>query len=144
MSNTADPAPTVPPGAGSSQRGIDARPSLSRGLTFLLAVTVAVAVGNLYYLHPLMGTIARSFQVPESTLGIAASLAQIGQTLGMLFLLPLGDIYDRRRLIPLRLPSFFCSAPFSSSARRLSPRISRCPMRRAWLHLASAAKWSAR
>src|SRR5690606_35616746 len=85
----------------------DSRPSMSRGLTFLLAITVAVAVGNLYYLHPLMGTIARSFQVPESTLGIAASLAQIGQTLGMLFLLPLGDIHDRRRLI---LFALLCSA----------------------------------
>ena len=85
----------------------DSRPPMSRGLTFLLAITVAVAVGNLYYLHPLMGTIARSFQVPESTLGIAASLAQIGQTLGMLFLLPLGDIHDRRRLILLAL---LCSA----------------------------------
>ncbi|MGV3533167.1 MAG: MFS transporter [Chthoniobacteraceae bacterium] len=107
MSNTADPASNAQAPAGLAPVMPDSRPSMSRGLTFLLAITVAVAVGNLYYLHPLMGTIARSFQVPESTLGIAASLAQIGQTLGMLFLLPLGDIHDRRRLILLAL---LCSA----------------------------------
>ncbi len=78
-------------------------PRLSRLLVFVMAVAVALAVGNLYFIQPLLGTIGRHFSVPESTIGFAASLSQIGQALGMLFLLPLGDIFDRRRLVFLAL-----------------------------------------
>lgn len=100
MPNTAEPAASL---AGAAQDAPPPRASINPGLTFLLAITVAVAVGNLYYLHPLMGSVARSLHVSESALGLAASVGQIGQTLGMLFLLPLGDIRNRRSLILIAL-----------------------------------------
>lgn len=64
----------------------------------LMAVAVGLIVGNLYYIHPLLGDVARDLGVGEARIGFAATLSQLGQALGILFFLPLGDRYDRRRL----------------------------------------------
>lgn len=71
---------------------------ISRGLVRLMAVAVGVIVGNLYYIQPLLGEIARSLGVGEGEVGVAATLSQLGQALGILFFLPIGDTRDRRLL----------------------------------------------
>lgn len=104
MSEVTDPAAVNPlREPAPAMIAADDRRSISRVLVFTMAVAVATAVGNLYFIQPLLGTIGRSFSVSESMIGFAASLAQVGQTLGMMLLLPLGDILDRRRLIFLAL-----------------------------------------
>jgi predicted MFS family arabinose efflux permease len=72
---------------------------MDRRLTLLFAVAVGMIVGNMYYIQPLMGAIAGEMGVSEASLGVAATLGAVGQTLGMLCLLPLGDAMERRRLI---------------------------------------------
>ena len=73
--------------------------TIGRGLVLLLSVTCGVLVANLYYAQPLLDTIARSFDIEEGTAGILVTTAQIGYAIGLAFLVPLGDLIERRRLI---------------------------------------------
>lgn len=72
---------------------------LSKSMTLLLATTVGMVVGNLYYMQPLLGLIAIDLGLTEGEVGSAATLSLVGQSCGMLLVLPLGDILDRRPLI---------------------------------------------
>jgi predicted MFS family arabinose efflux permease len=63
-----------------------------------MAVSVGLIVGNLYYIQPLLGDIARDLGIGEGRVGIAATLSQLGQATGILFFLPIGDSRDRRLL----------------------------------------------
>jgi predicted MFS family arabinose efflux permease len=65
----------------------------------VLAVASGVAVANLYYAQPLLPELANAFRVPADRMGLAATLAQVGYGLGLLFLVPLGDVLERRGLI---------------------------------------------
>lgn len=68
-------------------------------LTILLACTVGIVVGNLYYAQPLLAMIAKDLGLTEAAVGSAATLGMLAQAGGMLLLLPLGDIYNRRPFI---------------------------------------------
>jgi predicted MFS family arabinose efflux permease len=65
----------------------------------LLAVAGGVAVANLYYAQPLAAQMAVSFGVSAGAIGTALVATQIGYTLGMTLLVPLGDGRERRRVI---------------------------------------------
>ncbi len=71
---------------------------MSGGLIALMAVSVGLIVGNLYYIQPLLGDVARELRVSEGAVGIAVTLSTLGQAMGILFFLPIGDTQDRRRL----------------------------------------------
>jgi predicted MFS family arabinose efflux permease len=71
----------------------------SRRALVLLAVVAGVSVANLYYAQPLAATMAASFEVSPSAMGLALMLCQLGYALGMLLLVPLGDGRERRRLM---------------------------------------------
>ena len=70
-----------------------------RSLVLLLAVASGAVVANLYYSQPLLAEIARGLHIGESQVGWIPALTQIGYGLGLLFLTPLGDRAERRRLI---------------------------------------------
>lgn len=72
---------------------------LSRRLVLLLALGAGVGVANNYYLQPLLELIGRDLTGSVSALGVVATLAQLGYALGLVLLVPLGDMVDRRRLI---------------------------------------------
>jgi predicted MFS family arabinose efflux permease len=65
----------------------------------LMSVSVGVIVANLYYIQPLLSSIASSFHISIPQVGSVAMLTQLGAALGMLFFVPLGDTKERRRLI---------------------------------------------
>lgn len=71
--------------------------TLSKKLLFMLALCAGASVANLYYAQPLLAAIAETFSAP-TTVGSIAVATQIGYTFGILFVLPLGDLVDRRRL----------------------------------------------
>ena len=77
--------------------GGKSNPSLSKGLLFALALCAGAAVANLYYAQPLLALIGESFDAP-TRVGLIAMSTQIGYTLGILFILPLGDLVERKRL----------------------------------------------
>ena len=73
---------------------------LSRALVLLFAVACGISAANLYYAQPVLGSISRSFHSNSGTVGLIITLAQIGYAIGLAFILPLGDIYPRRWLVP--------------------------------------------
>lgn len=75
------------------------RPGLTRPLIVLLATACGAAVANNYYAQPLLHTIGTSFGVPGSTAGLLVTAGQVGYAAGLAFLVPLGDVLERRRLI---------------------------------------------
>lgn len=69
---------------------------LSRTQEYALAVTVAVVTANAYYIHPIIGEVAASFDVSEARIGIVPALNQMALALGIFLLLPLGDRYSNK------------------------------------------------
>lgn len=76
---------------------------LTKLLISIMAITCGLTVANLYYIQPLLGDMAKSFNVHEVSVGSAAMLTQIGYAVGMIFILPLGDIKERKNLITIIL-----------------------------------------
>lgn len=72
---------------------------LSRATTLLFALAAGLSVANTYYAQPLLDTMARDFAIAPATIGLVVTLTQVGYGLGLIFIVPLGDIVDRRRLI---------------------------------------------
>ncbi|HET6763652.1 MAG TPA: MFS transporter [Longimicrobiaceae bacterium] len=73
--------------------------ALGRGALLALAVVAGVSVAALYYNQPLLDAIARDFGRPAREAGIIATLTQVGYAAGLLLIVPLGDIVERRRLL---------------------------------------------
>jgi predicted MFS family arabinose efflux permease len=72
---------------------------LSNGLVWLLAIATGVSVASNYYVQPLLAEIRHTFRVGSGAAGLVVTAAQVGYVLGLLFLVPLGDLMERRRLI---------------------------------------------
>jgi predicted MFS family arabinose efflux permease len=92
-------APKQHPGAP-AQLAIAADGQLSRRLVLLLAVACGAAVANLYYAQPLLGVIASGLHVSASTTALLITASQIGYAGGLILIVPLGDLVNRRRLVP--------------------------------------------
>ncbi|MRH98221.1 MFS transporter [Agrobacterium tumefaciens] len=73
---------------------------LSGRLALLFAIAGGIAVGNLYWAQPLLSEIAAALQVSAGTVGLLVTLTQIGYAVGVLLIVPLGDMLQRRALIP--------------------------------------------
>jgi predicted MFS family arabinose efflux permease len=74
---------------------------MSAGMTFMMAAACGLIVANLYYAQPLAGPIASAIGLPASAAGLIVTLTQIGYGLGLLLIVPLGDLVENRRLILL-------------------------------------------
>lgn len=72
---------------------------LSPALIVLMSVATGLAVASNYYAQPLLDAIARNFSLSASMAGFIVTAAQLGYAAGLLFLVPLGDMFERRRLI---------------------------------------------
>jgi predicted MFS family arabinose efflux permease len=68
-------------------------------LTALLAMACGLTVANLYYAQPLLALISRSFHVGEGTATVVVTMTQIGYALGLLLVLPVGDLLENRVLV---------------------------------------------
>lgn len=72
---------------------------LSPSLILLMSIATGLAVASNYYAQPLLDTIARNFSLSASTAGFIVTAAQLGYAAGLLCLVPLGDMFERRMLI---------------------------------------------
>jgi predicted MFS family arabinose efflux permease len=77
----------------------DRSPGLSPSLTLLFSVTCALAVANVYFAQPLLDSMAQSLDVATSMIGVVVTATQVGYALGLLFIVPLGDLLNRKWLI---------------------------------------------
>lgn len=73
--------------------------SLSRSITFLFAAASGLAVANVYFAHPLLDIMANDLGLSHANAGAIVAVTQIGYGLGLILLVPLGDLVDRRKLI---------------------------------------------
>ena len=74
-------------------------PTISRALTFILALACGIIVANIYYVQPLVGLISRDFRMPVASAGLLVTLTQVGYAVGLVLVVPLADIVENRRLI---------------------------------------------
>jgi predicted MFS family arabinose efflux permease len=72
---------------------------VERRLSMLLAAACGVSVANVYYAQPLLGRIGAGLHVGAAQLGLVTTVTQAGYLLGLILIVPLGDLVDRRRLI---------------------------------------------
>lgn len=102
------------------------KPVLTRSVLWLMTIATGLVVGNNYYNQPLLGLMARDFQVSEDKISIIAMLTQVGYAFGLLFIVPLGDMFRRKKLILV----IFGFIILSLIAMPLAPAIG-------WLYLAA-------
>ena len=88
-----------PHGAIPGDRVDPAGRGMSRGLILLFAVATGQAVASNYLAQPLLDTLRDQFGVTPGLAGLIVTVAQIGYAAGLVLLLPLGDLLERRRLI---------------------------------------------
>jgi predicted MFS family arabinose efflux permease len=72
---------------------------ISPGMTMLLATATGLIVASLYYAQTLVGPISASTGLSPAAAGLVVTLTQIGYCIGLLFIVPLGDLLENRRLI---------------------------------------------
>lgn len=72
---------------------------LSSALIVLMAIATGLAVASNYYPQPLLASIAKAFDLSVNQAGSIVTVAQLGYACGLMFLVPLGDMFERRRLI---------------------------------------------
>jgi predicted MFS family arabinose efflux permease len=72
-------------------------------MVWLLATATGLIVANLYYAQTLIGPISRATGLDPAAAGLIVTLTQIGYCLGLLFIVPLGDLIENRRLIFIAL-----------------------------------------
>ncbi len=95
------PAPTV-----ADQTSVSTLPAPTRALpgslVLLLATGAGLAVAALYYNQPMLGVLGADIGASTRAVGFIATLTQLGYALGILLLAPLGDRYDRRKIILIK------------------------------------------
>jgi len=72
---------------------------LPRCVLLIFAITCGASVANIYYAQPLLDAMAASFGIEPAAIGIVVTLTQIGYGAGLILIVPIGDLINRRKLI---------------------------------------------
>ena len=68
-------------------------------ILWTLAIVAGISVANLYYNQPLLNVIRHELGMSEFKTNLIAMITQVGYALGLLFIVPLGDLYQRKKII---------------------------------------------
>ena len=90
-------------GAAPEGRGLPA------SLVLLLAMGAGLSAASLYYAQPMLGVLGADIGASLHSVGFVPTLTQLGYALGILLLAPLGDRFDRRRIV-LAKAAALCAA----------------------------------
>ena len=83
----------------SSNQNTPIKPVLTKNLVMFFAFCCGAIVSNIYYSQPLIELIAPEIGLTDSVASLIVSLTQAGYALGMLLLVPLGDLLENRKLM---------------------------------------------
>ncbi len=72
---------------------------MSHYMALLFAAACGMAVANIYFAQPLLDSLADEFGITYSSIGIIITITQLCYAAGLLLIVPLGDLLNRRRLI---------------------------------------------
>lgn len=89
--------------AAGAHGGFMSESSLSRAMVLLMAMSCGIIVANLYYTQPLLGLIGPDLHMNPRAVSLIVSLTQLGYAAGLLFLVPLGDLVENRKLVVVTL-----------------------------------------
>jgi len=81
---------------------VDVPAQLPSRLLVLLAAGAGFAVASLYYSQPMLGVLGEDIGASVRAVGMVPMATQLGYALGILLLAPLGDRFDRRRIILIK------------------------------------------
>ncbi|MGE7109771.1 MFS transporter [Lysinibacillus sp. NPDC047702] len=85
--------------SSSSASNMKEQSSMTQAVTLLFAAACGISVANIYFAQPLLDQLSEAFGIKHSTIGIVITITQIFYGLGLLLLVPLGDILNQRRII---------------------------------------------
>ena len=74
-------------------------PELSSQFIVLMALACGLCAGSAYFNQPLIYSIQKSLNISTDQAGWSVILAQVGYGLGLMLLVPLGDLLNKRKLI---------------------------------------------
>jgi len=77
--------------------------NLSPLLLLILALSSGLSVANIYFAQPLLDSISGEFNIPLSSVGFVVTATQIFYAAGLVLLVPVGDIVNRRKLIVIQM-----------------------------------------
>ena len=77
---------------------------LPASILWTLSIVAGITVANLYYNQPLLNMIRQDLHVSEVITNLIAMVTQIGYAMGLLFVIPLGDMFQRKS--PYRFPLY--------------------------------------
>jgi predicted MFS family arabinose efflux permease len=93
---------------------------MSSAMVTLFAFSCGLLVANLYYAQPLIGLIAPEIGLNEALASLIVTLTQIGYCIGLLLLVPLGDLVENRKLVVFTI----CGAIIAVLMETLAPNAS--------------------
>ncbi|WP_407309991.1 MFS transporter [Pseudomonas sp. nanlin1] len=73
-------------------------PRLPSALSAFLAMACGLIAANIYYAQPLAALISASAGLSAQATGLIVTLTQLGYGLGLLLIVPLGDLVESRKL----------------------------------------------
>ena len=76
---------------------------IERSLLLTMAIIAGLTVANCYYNQPLLEMIRHDIGVSQNEANLITVVTQIGYAFGLLFLIPMGDLYSRRRIIVVNM-----------------------------------------
>lgn len=92
---------------------------IERSLLLTMAVIAGLTVANCYYNQPLLEMIRHDMGVSQHEANLITVVTQIGYALGLCFLIPMGDLYSRRRIIVINMSVAAVMAVFIASSQRV-------------------------
>ena len=72
---------------------------LNQKFIILISFAVGIMAANIYYAQPILALIATSLGLRPDAAGLIMTLTQVGYGLGVLFIIPLGDLFENKKLI---------------------------------------------
>lgn len=92
---------------------------IERSLLLTMAVIAGLTVANCYYNQPLLEMIRHDMGVSQHAANLITVVTQIGYALGLCFLIPMGDLYSRRRIIVINMSVAAVMAVFIAFSQRV-------------------------
>lgn len=92
---------------------------IERSLLLTMAVIAGLTVANCYYNQPLLEMIRHDMGVSQHEANLITVVTQIGYALGLCFLIPMGDLYSRRRIIVINMSVTAVMAIFIAFSQRV-------------------------
>lgn len=93
--------------------------NISKSMLWLMTVGAGLVVANLYYNQPLLGMIARELKISEAATSNIPMFTQMGYAAGLLLIIPLGDMFRRKKIILIDFFFILCSLLVFAFSRSL-------------------------